>query len=61
MREIEKQVKWIVEQIHGISDLEQLSEAGLEEKLEQRLQKQNPEGIRKLHELENQQEIRNSY
>ena len=25
------------------------------------LQKQNPEGIRKLHELENQQEIRNSY
>lgn len=130
VREIEKQVKWIVEQIHGISDLEQLSEAGLEEKLEfwhslgpldedellrrmelhiddlpdelkensalavrlierrrrvlrdrilreypnirehlqekrevleQRLQKQNPEGIRKLHELENQQEIRNSY
>ena len=123
VREIEKQVKSIVQQIHGISDLEELSEAGLEEKLkywhslgpldedellrrlelhiddlpdelkenstlvirlierrrrvlrdrilrehpnirehlnekrdilEQRLKKQNPEGVRKLHELENQ-------
>lgn len=33
VREIEKRVKNIVEQIHGISDLEELSEAGLEEKL----------------------------
>ena len=31
---MEKQVKYIVEQIHGISDLEKLSEAGLEEKLD---------------------------
>lgn len=31
--EIEKRVKYIAEQIHGISDLEKLSEAGLEEKL----------------------------
>lgn len=122
VKEIEKRVKYIAEQIHGISDLEQLSEAGLEEKLkywhclgpldedellrrlelhiddlprelkensalvvrlierrrkvlrdrilrehpnirehlkekrnllEHRLQKQNPEGIRKLHNLEN--------
>lgn len=122
VREIEKRVKSIAEQIHGISDLEELSEAGLEEKLkfwhslgpldedellrrlelhiddlprelkensalvvrlierrrrvlrdrilrehpnirehlkekrdilEHRLQKQNPEGIRKLHKLEN--------
>ncbi len=121
--EIEKQVKSIVEQIHGIPDLEQLSQAGLEEKLqywhslgpldedellrrlelhiddfpdelkensalavrlierrrrvlrdrilrehpnirehlkekrnilEQRLQKQNPDGMQKLHNLENQ-------
>ena len=34
VKEIEKQVKYIVEQIHGISDLEKLSEAGLEEKLD---------------------------
>ena len=34
VREIEKQVKSIVEQIHGIPDLEQLSQAGLEEKLQ---------------------------
>ena len=123
VREIEKQVKSIVEQIHGIPDLEQLSQAGLEEKLqywhslgpldedellrrlelhiddfpdelkensalavrlierrrrvlrdrilrehpnirehlkekrnilEQRLQKQNPDGMQKLHNLENQ-------
>ena len=123
VREIEKQVKSIVEQIHGISDLEELSQAGLEEKLkywhslgpldedellrrmelhiddlpdelkensalvvrlierrrrvlrdrisrehpnirehlnekreilEQRLQKQNPDGVQKLHKLENQ-------
>ena len=33
VREIEKQVKSIVEQIHGISDLEELSQAGPEEKL----------------------------
>lgn len=33
VREIEKRVKSIAGQIHGISDLEQLSEAGLEEKL----------------------------
>lgn len=33
VREIEKRVKTIAGQIHGISDLEQLSEAGLEEKL----------------------------
>lgn len=33
VREIEKRVKSIAEQIHGISDLEKLSEAGLEEKL----------------------------
>lgn len=33
VREIEKRVTFIAEQIHGISDLEQLSEAGLEEKL----------------------------
>ena len=32
--EIEKQVTYVVEQIHGISDLEKLSEAGLEEKLD---------------------------
>lgn len=31
--EIEKRVKYIVEQIHGISDLEKMSEAGLEERL----------------------------
>lgn len=123
VQEIEKQVKSIVEQIHGIPDLEQLSQAGLEEKLqywhslgpldedellrrlelhiddfpdelkensalavrlierrrrvlrdrilrehpnirehlkekrnilEQRLQKQNPDGMQKLHNLENQ-------
>ncbi len=123
VREIEEQVKSIVEQIHGIPDLEQLSQAGLEEKLqywhslgpldedellrrlelhiddfpdelkensalavrlierrrrvlrdrilrehpnirehlkekrnilEQRLQKQNPDGMQKLHNLENQ-------
>lgn len=123
VREIEKQVKSIIEQIHGIPDLEQLSQAGLEEKLqywhslgpldedellrrlelhiddfpdelkensalavrlierrrrvlrdrilrehpnirehlkekrnilEQRLQKQNPDGMQKLHNLENQ-------
>ena len=123
VREIEKQVKSIVEQIHSIPDLEQLSQAGLEEKLqywhslgpldedellrrlelhiddfpdelkensalavrlierrrrvlrdrilrehpnirehlkekrnilEQRLQKQNPDGMQKLHNLENQ-------
>ena len=123
VREIEKQVKSIVEQIHGISDLEELSQAGPEEKLkywhslgpldedellrrlelhiddlpdelkensalvvrlierrrkvlrdrilrehpnirehlnekreilEQRLQKQNPDGVQKLHNLENQ-------
>ena len=123
VREIEKQVKSIVEQIHGIPDLEQLSQAGLDEKLqywhslgpldedellrrlelhiddfpdelkensalavrlierrrrvlrdrilrehpnirehlkekrnilEQRLQKQNPDGMQKLHNLENQ-------
>lgn len=122
VREIEKRVKSIADQIHGISDLEELSEAGLEEKLkfwhalgpldedellrrlelhiddfpqelkensalvvrlierrrrvlrdrilrehpnirehlkekrdilEHRLQKQNPEGVRKLHKLEN--------
>lgn len=33
VKEIEKRVKYIAEQIHGISDLEKLSEAGLEEKL----------------------------
>lgn len=33
VREIEKRVKIIAEQIHGISDLEELAEAGLEEKL----------------------------
>lgn len=33
VREIEKRVKSIADQIHGISDLEELSEAGLEEKL----------------------------
>lgn len=122
VREIEKRVKSIADQIHGISDLEELSKAGLEEKLkfwhalgpldedellrrlelhiddfpqelkensalvvrlierrrrvlrdrilrehpnirehlkekrdilEHRLQKQNPEGVRKLHKLEN--------
>ena len=34
VKEIEKQVKYVVEQIHGISDLEKLSQAGLEEKLD---------------------------
>ena len=34
VNEIEKQVTYVVEQIHGISDLEKLSEAGLEEKLD---------------------------
>ena len=33
VREIEKFVKYVVEQIHGISDLEELAQAGLEEKL----------------------------
>ncbi len=33
VREIENFVKYVVEQIHGISDLEELAEAGLEEKL----------------------------
>ena len=33
VREIEKFVKYVVKQIHGISDIEKLSEAGLDEKL----------------------------
>lgn len=33
VREIEKRVTFLVHQIHGISDLEKLSEAGLEERL----------------------------
>lgn len=126
VREIEKRVKYVVNQIHGIADIEELSKAGPEEKmefwhslgpldedellrrlelhieefppevkvksnlvvsliekrrqllrekllkdhpsvrkhlekkqavLEQRLEKQNPEGLRRLHQLENQSSL----